>query len=134
MKKIKMTASELDTLRPSRGSNVKDMFSSDLENSRMGGDLKPETMQAQKDIVHLVTINEMLTNFLAVEILPKFKLERVANYKKIMTQFSKMERMNSKNIIMMWQSITHFHCEKSAQHEDKNLHSASNSEDRQMAD
>lgn len=29
-----------------------------------------------------------------------------------MTQFSKMERMNSKNIIIMWQSIMHFHSEK----------------------
>ena len=34
------------------------------------------------------------------------------NYKKIMTQFSKMERMNSKNIIIMWQSIMRFHSEK----------------------
>ena len=60
-------------------------------------------------------INEMLTHFLATQILPRFRQERVSNYKKILAQFSKMERMNSKNIIIMWQSIMHFHSEKSQQ-------------------
>lgn len=118
MRKIKMSDAELDTLRPSRSSNVKDMFGSEINTSVSRGDSKPETLQMQKDIVHLVTLNEMLTNFLAADILPRFKTERVANYKKILSQFSKMERMNSKNIIMMWQSITHFHSEKSMQHEE----------------
>ena len=54
----------------------------------------------------------MLTNFLASKILPKFRAERVQNYKKILTQFSKMERMNSKNLIVMWQSVMRFHSEK----------------------
>ena len=35
MKKIKMTSAELDALRPSKGSNVRDMFNSELENSQM---------------------------------------------------------------------------------------------------
>ena len=54
----------------------------------------------------------MLTTFLANDILPRFRQERVLNYKKIMQMFSKMERMNSKNIITMWQSIMRFHSEK----------------------
>ena len=54
----------------------------------------------------------MLTVFLANDILPRFRQERVLNYKKIMQLFSKMERMNSKNIITMWQSIMRFHSEK----------------------
>ena len=69
----------------------------------------------QKDIVELVGINEMLTVFLATDILPRFRTERVQNYKKILAQFSKMERMNSKNIITMWQSIMRFHLEKGAE-------------------
>lgn len=38
----------------------------------------------QKDVVELVCINEMLTSFLAKDILPRFRHERVYNYKKIM--------------------------------------------------
>ena len=39
------------------------------------------------------------------------------NYKKIMQMFSKMERMNSKNTITMWQSIMRFHSEKGEEEE-----------------
>lgn len=62
----------------------------------------------------MLLVHEMLTNFMATTILPRFRKERIDNYKKIMNQFSKMERMNSKNVIIMWQSIMHFHSEKSA--------------------
>jgi len=79
----------------------------------------------QKDIVLLMTINEMLTSFLATSIMPRFRAERVQNYKKIMNQFSKMERMNSKNTIIMWQSVMHFHSEKSAQQEQEMANRAS---------
>ena len=72
------------------------------------------TVDAHKEVVALVVIHDMLTNFMARTILPRFRLERINNYKKIMNQFSKMERMNSKNITMMWQSIMHFHKEKGA--------------------
>ena len=57
----------------------------------------------------------MLISFLASDILPRFRYERVHNYKKILQQFSKMERMNSKNIIVMWQSIMRFHSEKASE-------------------
>ena len=111
MRKIKMTPDELNSMRPSRSSNVKDMFDNEA-NTTKDGTAATATFETQKDIVELVGINELLTNFLATDILPRFRSERVQNYKKIMTQFSKMERMNSRNIIIMWQSIMRFHCEK----------------------
>ena len=116
MRKIKMTNAELDTMRLSRSTSVKDMFSADhsvISESQPAS--ASTTYDTQKDIVELVMINEMLTNFLAMKILPRFKKDRCINYKKIMAQFSKMERMNSKNVIIMWQSIMHFHSEKSQQ-------------------
>ena len=111
MRKIKMTPDELNSMRPSRSSNVKDMFDNEA-NTTKDGTAATATFETQKDIVELVGINELLTNFLATDILPRFRSERVQNYKKIMTQFSKMERMNSRNIIIMWQSIMRFHSEK----------------------
>ena len=111
MRKIKLTPAELDTMRPSRTSNVKDIFENEVNTSK-DGTAATATFETQKDIVELVGINEMLTNFLASDILPRFRAERVLNYKKILTQFSKMERMNSRNIIIMWQSIMRFHSEK----------------------
>ena len=111
MRKIKMTPAELDTMRPSRTSNVKDIFENDANTSK-DGTAATATFETQKEIVELVGINEMLTNFLASDILPRFRAERVQNYKKILTQFSKMERMNSRNVIIMWQSIMRFHSEK----------------------
>ena len=110
MKKIKMTPTELDTLRPSRNSNVKDIFEESEEQKSSGGAIS--SYETQKDIVELVSINEMLTNFLAKKTLPRFRAERIHNYKKILTQFSKMERMNSKNLIVMWQSVMKFHSER----------------------
>ena len=114
MRKIKMTPAELDTMRPSRTNNVKDIFDEDTQNNTTGT-AATAGYDMQKDIVELVGINEMLTVFLATDILPRFRTERVQNYKKILAQFSKMERMNSKNIITMWQSIMRFHCEKGAE-------------------
>ena len=115
MRKIKMTNAELDTMRLSRATSVKDMFSTDYSVvSDAQTTNASTTYDMQKDIVQLVMIVEMLTNFMATKILPRFKGDRVLNYRKIMAQFSKMERMNSKNIIIMWQSIMHFHSEKSA--------------------
>ena len=113
MRKIKMTNTELDSMRPSRSNNVKDMFDGRGDaNQSMNSAALSVPFEAQRDIVELVSINEMLTTFLAKDILPRFKAERVLNYKKILTQFSKMERMNSKNIIVMWQSVMRFHSEK----------------------
>ena len=114
MRKIKMSAQELNSMRVSRNTNVKDIFSPEVAAKSSGGELPASTYDMQKDIVLLVMVNEMLTNFLATNILPRFRAERVQNYKKILSQFSKMERMNSRNVIIMWQSIMHFHSEKSA--------------------
>ena len=75
----------------------------------------------QRDIVELSRINEMVTSFMAEDIFPRFREERVTNYKKILAQFSKMERMNSKHIILMWQSIMHFHSEKGEQDESQSV-------------
>ena len=52
--------------------------------------------------MELLKVHEMLTSFMADNIFPKFRKERVNNYKKILAQFSKMERLNSKHIILMW--------------------------------
>ena len=38
----------------------------------------------QRDIVELVRINEMVTSFMSEEIFPRFREERVTNYKKIL--------------------------------------------------
>ena len=84
MRKIKMTAAELDTMRPSRTSNVKDIFENDADTSK-DGIAATATFETQKEIVELVGINEMLINFLASDILPRFQAERVTNYKKILT-------------------------------------------------
>ena len=83
MRKIKMTASELDTMRPSRTSNVKDIFDEETQ-SNSTGTAATAGYDMQKDIVELVGINEMLTVFLATDILPRFRTERVQNYKKIL--------------------------------------------------
>ena len=97
-------------MRPSCNSNVADLFD-DNEQSR-GNANESMNYETQKEVVELVAINEMLTSFLARDIVPRFRHERIFNYKKIMAQFSKMERMNSKHIIIMWQSIMRFHSEK----------------------
>mmetsp|Transcript_30345 Transcript_30345/g.40331 ORF Transcript_30345/g.40331 Transcript_30345/m.40331 type:complete len:128 (-) Transcript_30345:263-646(-) len=83
MRKIKMTNAELDTMRLSRSTSVKDIFSGDVTNMSQS-DIPAATFDAQKDIVLLIMINEMLTNYLATRILPRFRQERVQNYKKIL--------------------------------------------------
>ena len=85
MRKIKMTNAELDTMRLSRSTSVKDIFS-DKDTTVISADPQnaKTTFETQKDIVELVMINEMLTNFLATKILPNFKEQRIKNYKKIM--------------------------------------------------
>eukprot|EP00354_Favella_ehrenbergii_P010477 CAMPEP_0170454670 /NCGR_PEP_ID=MMETSP0123-20130129/2843_1 /TAXON_ID=182087 /ORGANISM="Favella ehrenbergii, Strain Fehren 1" /LENGTH=168 /DNA_ID=CAMNT_0010717457 /DNA_START=1258 /DNA_END=1763 /DNA_ORIENTATION=- len=75
MRKIKMTNAELDTMRLSRSTNVKDIFSGDVTNMSQS-DIPAATFDAQKDIVLLMMINEMLTNYLATRILPRFRYER----------------------------------------------------------
>jgi|ERR1719469_131069 len=108
MRKNKMTNSELDTMRMSKSAN--------FFGGKNGAAIempKAHTVNTHKEVVSLVMIHELLASFMALTILPRFRQERIDNYKKIMTQFSKMERMNSKNVIIMWQSIMHFHSEKS---------------------
>ena len=97
-------------MRPSNNNSVADAFNQNADGN--SGTAAQANYEMQKDIVELVSIGEMLTSFLASDILPRFRNERVVNYKKILAQFSKMERMNSKNIIIMWQSIMKFHSEK----------------------
>ena len=57
----------------------------------------------------------MLSSFLVNQIMPRFKHERIDTYRKILNTFSKMERVNSKNMIMMWQNIMQFHKEKASE-------------------
>ena len=81
MRKIKMTEAELERLKPSRNSNVKDIFDSNVDNE---GKSAASSYETQTEIVHIVTITEMLASYLSEDILPRFKQERVQNYKKIM--------------------------------------------------
>ena len=74
MRKIKMTEAELERLKPSRNSNVKDIFDSNVESEGRSAAASYET---QTEIVHIVTITEMLASYLAEDILPRFKQERV---------------------------------------------------------
>jgi hypothetical protein len=73
MRKIKMTPTELDTMRPSRTSNVRDIFEDNETDANRNGAAATVTYEVQKDIVELVCINEMLTSFLATDILPRFR-------------------------------------------------------------
>jgi len=73
MRKIKMTPTELDTMRPSRTSNVRDIFEDNEKDTSRNGAAATVTYEVQKDIVELVCINEMLTSFLATDILPRFR-------------------------------------------------------------
>ena len=57
----------------------------------------------------------MSIHFMANKIIPKFKMERVDTYRKIMNQFSRMEQANSQNIILMWESIIEFHKQKATE-------------------
>ena len=108
-----MTQEDLNAMKPSTTGTVKELFSDD-ENARTSANIDGE-FEAQKDVIHFVSIHDMLSSFLVNQIMPRFKHERIDTYRKILNTFSKMERVNSKNMIMMWQNIMQFHKEKASE-------------------
>lgn len=111
MKKMKMSEDDVTAIRHSS------IHASLLEESKENLEKQSSAVETQIEILELMKLYEMVTRFQACLFLPRFKKERIATYKKILAQFSKMERLNSKNIIMMWQSIMNFHSQKAVSNE-----------------
>ena len=115
MKRIKMTQEELNQMKPSTTGTVKELFSDDANESRNNSTRIDTDFEAQKDVIQFVQIHDMLSNFLVQHIMPRFKHERVDTYRKILNSFSKMERVNSNNMVKMWQNIMQFHRDKASE-------------------
>lgn len=110
MSNINMTEAELFAARPSTSGSVKELFNdtgnSESENKKLASGA---TYDAQKDILHYVSIHEWLTNYMSTILLPRFKAEKAENYRKILKQFSMLEVENSVNYSKMWQNVMKYH-------------------------
>ena len=74
-----------------------------------------DTFEVQKDIIHYVTVNEVLTQYLSQKVIPSFKQEKADNYRRIMRQFAKLEIENSTNQNDMWMKVMINHADKAAE-------------------
>ena len=60
-------------------------------------------------------IHEILTNFVASQMLPRFKAEKAENYRKIMKHFSLLEIENSVSYNKMWSNVMNVHNKRAEQ-------------------
>ena len=101
-------------MKPSTTGTVKELFSDDQDSAHASANFEGD-FEAQKDVIHYVSIHDMLSSFLVQQIMPRFKHERIDTYRKILNSFSKMERVNSKNMVTMWHNIMQFHRDKASE-------------------
>jgi len=114
MGKIKMTEDGLNAMRPSTTGSVKDLFADD-DNQAEKTNKKLSNLdeyEAQKDVIHYVTIHEELTCYFSNNLLPAFKKEKAENYKAILKQFSKLEIENSRSQAQLWDDFMESHKQK----------------------
>lgn len=117
MKQVRMTEQEVFAMRPSTSGSVKELFNDDGNTEKVNRKLNSgaNTYDVQKDIVHFVMINEMLTSFVSNQMLPRFKAEKAENYRKILKQFSILEIENSVNYSKMWSNVMNYHSKRADQ-------------------
>ncbi len=67
MKQVRMTEQEVFAMRPSTSGSVKELFNDDGNTEKVNKKLNSgaNMYDVQKDIVHFVMINEMLTSFIS---------------------------------------------------------------------
>lgn len=112
-----MSEAELRAMRPSTSGSVKELFNEDGSEEKVNKKLNNgvNTYDVQKDIVHYVMMNEMITSFMSNTMIPRFKSEKAENYRKIMKQFSILEIENSVNYSKMWSNVMNYHTTRANQ-------------------
>ena len=99
MKQVNWTQETVNACRPAATTSAQSIFEAPSDIERGGSESKkPQTataFQTQKDIIHLVEINEYLIQFLAKQFLPSFREEKALQYRLILKEFSRQEIRNN---------------------------------------
>lgn len=121
MKSVNLTEDALQAMRPARGSmagkEAQQMFEAgSTEADRAPSNAAPPqvasaktSFDVQKDIIHYTEIHEQLLYYLAQQFIPKFKVEKVEQYRLIMREFARQEILNTQRAKTMWSNVLDHH-------------------------